>query len=274
MEPFFFKSVKGHLFGNYFPPNPEVADLGDLVFCPPFAEELNRSRHMIARQTRALNQLGYGVLLLDLYGTGDSEGTYGETDWQTWLGDLQAAVDWIKSRNHHFSGFWAMRTGALLAADFTANSDTLCPLILFWQPVTNGRNFVGQFLRIRLAGEFTGGSEPQVTSKDLTTALERGETLEIAGYDLTPDIASSLGGLSLANISLPPETTVCWTETSLKEEAEISPGSRKVTEKWAAEGVEVNSAAVRDIQFWALQEPEWADSFIERTAGLIREVQQ
>ena len=270
MEPFFFKSVKGHLFGNYFPPSSEVASQGDLIFCPPFAEELNRSRHMIARQARWLARQGYGVLLVDLFGTGDSEGTYGETDWQTWLADLGTAVDWVKSQGRAFTGLWAMRTGALLAADFVAKANAPCPLILFWQPVTNGKNFIGQFLRIKLAGEFTGGNGQQaLTSKDLTEALGRGETLEIAGYDLTPDIANSLNALSLAKLSLPVETRVKWLEVSLKENPEISPGSRKVLEHWSEQGISCESEAVRDIQFWALQEPEWADCFTKATRELM-----
>ncbi|WP_321389589.1 hydrolase 2, exosortase A system-associated [Emcibacter sp.] len=270
MQPFFLKSVKGHLFGNYFPPSSGVADLGDLVFCPPFAEELNRSRHMISRQARELARQGYGVLLLDLYGTGDSEGTYGDADWRTWLADLQVALDWIKSKDRKFAGYWAMRTGALLAADFIEKTGTPCPLVLFWQPVTNGRNFVGQFLRIKLAGDFTGGNNQQaITSKDLTDALDRGETLEIAGYDLTPDIARSLGALALAKITLPKETQVKWIEISLKEDAEIGPGSKKVLDKWSSDGVNCTSAAVKDVQFWTLQEPEWADSFTKATRKLM-----
>ncbi|MFC7049343.1 hydrolase 2, exosortase A system-associated [Emcibacter nanhaiensis] len=271
MEPFFFKSVKGHLFGNYFPPSKEVAPLGDLIFCPPFAEELNRSRHMIARQARSLAGQGYGVLLLDLFGTGDSEGTYGETAWDTWLADLGAAVAWVNAQGRPFAGLWAKRTGALLAADFIGKTKTPCPLILLWQPVTNGKNFVGQFLRIKLAGEFTGGIGPQaLTSKDLTEALGRGETLEIAGYDLTPDIANSMGELSLAKLTLPAETRVKWIEISLKEDPEIGPGSRKVLEKWTADGVTCESLAVKDIQFWTLQEPEWADGFSEATRKLMK----
>jgi alpha/beta superfamily hydrolase len=40
---------------------------------------MNKARRMAALQARALAALGYGVLLLDLHGCGDSSGDFGDS---------------------------------------------------------------------------------------------------------------------------------------------------------------------------------------------------
>ncbi|MFC6669027.1 hypothetical protein [Marinobacterium aestuariivivens] len=45
-----------------------------VLFLPAFAEEMNLSRAVVARQARMLAECGYFVVLLDYFGTGDSEG--------------------------------------------------------------------------------------------------------------------------------------------------------------------------------------------------------
>jgi hypothetical protein len=47
---------------------------------PPFAEEMNKSRRMIAEVGRRLEGSGVGMLLVDLFGTGDSEGEFAQAD--------------------------------------------------------------------------------------------------------------------------------------------------------------------------------------------------
>jgi hypothetical protein len=74
MHPAFIDGSGGRLFTLYFAPDAAVSARGGLLFIPPFAEELNRSRHMVVKTARALAAAGWGVLLLDLFGTGDSEG--------------------------------------------------------------------------------------------------------------------------------------------------------------------------------------------------------
>jgi hypothetical protein len=64
-EPFFLQGSKGPLFCVYFPP--VATDRGNILFIPPFADEMNRSRSMVAMQARAFAAKGFGTLLIDLY---------------------------------------------------------------------------------------------------------------------------------------------------------------------------------------------------------------
>src|SRR3546814_1526626 len=60
--------------------------------------EMNRSRRMAALQARALAALGIDVLLLDLFGTGDSAGDFRDARWEIWREDAMAAVAWLGAR--------------------------------------------------------------------------------------------------------------------------------------------------------------------------------
>ena len=272
MEPLYIKSVSGNLFALYHTPANPHDIKGHILFIPPFAEELNRSRHMISRQAREFSQAGYAVLILDLYGTGDSEGTYAEATVEIWQQDIQSALSWLKGKSELPITLWAMRTGALIAADFVQQYPDSCQNLILWSPVGNGKKFISQYLRIKLAAEFTGKpGDNQTTMKDLWTDLDNGKIIEIAGYDLTGKLAHGLASLDLATIKLPETIKVNWIETALSDPANLSPASQKIIEKWETKDIPVNAYAVKDKAFWTLQEPEWALDYITQTLKLLHE---
>ena len=78
-EPLFIDRPGGDLFALYHPPR--RAPQGGVVYIPPFAEEMNRSRRMAALQARALAESGWGVLTIDPYGCGDSAGDFADARW-------------------------------------------------------------------------------------------------------------------------------------------------------------------------------------------------
>ncbi len=50
-----------------------------------------------------------------------------------------------------------------------------------WQPVANGKTFLTQFLRLRVAGEMMAGRA--IGTEAMRSQLQNGETLEIGGYE-------------------------------------------------------------------------------------------
>lgn len=273
MHPFFLNGSAGNLFGLYFPPVKDKTHQGDILFIPPFAEELNRSRHMISRQARAFSARGFGVLLIDLYGTGDSQGRFEDARWDIWKNDLLKAIDWLKEHTGHKPRLWAMRTGALLALDLLKAQPDLTERMLLWAPVAKGRNFINQFLRIQLAANMSDGSDTVTasTTQELFEQLNQGQSLEIGGYALTPEMAQSLSSLSLANLYPPSEIKINWLDISLTEQALLSPGSQRIIKHWKERGVNISAKAIKDVPFWSLQEPEWALSLIEESNILTTE---
>ena len=270
MKPFFIKSVSGNIFALYHSPPKEAPFKRSILFIPPFAEELNRSRHMINRQARAFADAGFGVLILDLYGTGDSEGVFGEATLQIWQQDILAAINWLSETSENPPILWAMRSGALIAADFVQHHPDLIEQMILWSPVGNGKKFISQYMRIKLAADVTGNANgSNVTIKELWADLEAGDSIEIAGYDLSPELAKGFSALSLNEIKLPQNIKVKWIETSLSDPAKLSPASSKTVDVWRSDGVQIIDKAVNDIAFWALQEPEWANKYIDQTLSLI-----
>jgi exosortase A-associated hydrolase 2 len=155
VRPAFIDGPAGPLFTLYHPPADGVPDRGDIIFLAPFAEELNRSRHMIARTARRLAANGTGVLLLDLYGTGDSAGSFGEARLALWQDDVRATRHWLEKEGRPEIGLWAMRSGALLLPGLL--NDGFWTQLLLWQPVIAGKSFLSQFLRVGVAAGLTTG---------------------------------------------------------------------------------------------------------------------
>ena len=78
----------------YVQAEPSHGDIrASILFLHPFAEEMHRSRHMVASQARALAGAGYRVMLLDLYGCGDAGGEFTDATWDIWQQDAAYAAE-------------------------------------------------------------------------------------------------------------------------------------------------------------------------------------
>jgi len=180
MEVLFIDGPQGPLFSIFHRANPTFSEAPGLIYVPPFAEEMNCSRRMAALQARRLAAQGFNVLLLDLFGTGDSGGEFRDADWQTWCGDVTAAIAWLAARTGGKVGLWGLRLGALLAAEVASvHPNPVTPLIL-WQPVVTGERYLTQFLRLRLAATLSHGSDRE-TTKDLRARLSQEKLIEEIG---------------------------------------------------------------------------------------------
>ena len=91
-ETMFLTGRAGALYARYQPPRASIRHRADVVIVPPFAEEMNKSRRMFALLAERLATLGVGTALIDLYGTGDSEGDFGDARYDVWLDDMTAMV--------------------------------------------------------------------------------------------------------------------------------------------------------------------------------------
>lgn len=203
---------------------------------------------------------GWGVAIPDLFGTGDSTGDFGDARWDIWLQDIEAAAAWLGAQGRRRQGLWAMRTGALLAAEFLSRKALSGPLLL-WQPVVQGKTFLTQFLRVALAANLITADGTSGSVDDFRGRLGNGESLEIAGYVLHPDLAAALdtARLDLVPQSAPP---IHWLEISSAAPA-LSPGSRRMVAALKDTGVAVAEKGLTGPQFWMMQEPEWADALVE-----------
>ncbi|MBS0507966.1 MAG: hydrolase 2, exosortase A system-associated, partial [Proteobacteria bacterium] len=196
-QAFFLPAERGQRFCLYHPAQ-GGSPRGRVLYLHPFAEELNSTRRMVARQARALAQAGYGVLQMDLLGCGDSSGDFADATWEAWLNDARLAQRWLVEHGGGPLWLWGMRAGALLAVQLAHELQTQqqpCDLLL-WQPVASGQQMLQQFLRLHAAGQWLGSGQSAEASP--AQALAQGLAVHIAGYTLSPALAQGLGQTRLA----------------------------------------------------------------------------
>lgn len=270
MEAFYLDGSKGPLFLIYHAAARARQPRAGLVYIPPFAEEMNRTRRMAALQARRLAELGVDVLLLDPFGTGDSAGEFGDARWETWCDDVGTAIAWLRSRINAEIGLWGVRLGALLAAEVAATQPERIARLILWQPVIAGDRYLTQFLRLRVAATMGDGADREST-KELRARLSSGASLEIAGYELAPALAGSISSRRLQNCmeglgSLP--TT--WLEVTTQEDAALAPPSQQIVNALRERGHQLVAGAVRGEPFWAAQEITLAPNLLQATDALFR----
>lgn len=270
-EPFYLDGAAGPLFCLRFPPAPETKPRGALLYLPPFAEEANRSRRMAVLQARRLAGQGWTVLLLDPFGTGDSAGSFHEARWEVWLGDAEIAATWLTDRHPGSSVvLWGLRLGALLAADLAARDPGRFARLLFWQPVIRGDQFISQFLRLRIAAAMAAGEKE--TGQALRARLADGEILEIAGYELAPELVAAIEALRLeALLASLGGCVIDWLELApAGGEPVLAPASRRLLEGLPGTGGPTpSSQAVPGEPFWTIQEITLAPSLLGATDALL-----
>lgn len=272
MEAIFLPGPAGRLFAIHHPAaaGKRTQPLG-LVYVAPFAEEMNRARRMAALQARRLASLGIDVLLLDLFGTGDSAGEFGEADWGIWRQDVGCALDWLSARIEGDVGLWGLRLGALLSADVAAAQPERIARMVLWQPALSGDRHLTQFLRLHLAANLASSSERQST-KELRTRLISGETLEVAGYRLAPSLARAMSPLKLDDLlQRLPAIPIDWLEVAPADKLSLGSASRDLVETLRQRGNPVVARAVEGDPFWTIQEITSAPELLRATdAALTR----
>lgn len=267
LAPFFLTAPAGRLHCQYVAPL--GAARGGVLYVHPFAEESNKSRRMAIEQARALAAEGWGVLMPDLTGCGDSSGDFGDATWQVWLDDIALARNWLQRELPQPIWFWGLRLGALLAGELLAAEPANVQGLLLWQPVLSGRQQLQQFLRLKSGAEWVAGAAASTTGAALPgplQILESGRSVEVAGYSVHPQLAA---GMSLATLALPPATCrlACF-EVNPNLQPELTPAIRR----WlSTEPTRLNAvvAAVQGPSFWQTQEIEMAPSLIDATTRIF-----
>jgi exosortase A-associated hydrolase 2 len=245
-EAFFLPAAGGERFCIFHPAS--GTPLGSILYVHPFAEEMNKSRRMAALQARAFCARGYNVLQIDLFGCGDSGGDFGEARWALWKDDVRMAHRWLCEHAEAPVHLWGLRLGALLAADCAREVNESFASLLMWQPVISGTQFMTQFLRLRLGSEMLSGAAASSGTEQLRAQLAAGRALEIAGYELAPQLASAIERLDLAALA-PKNVPAHWFEVNA--EGKPSPGLRRAAQACIATGAEVELQAVRGEPFWS-----------------------
>jgi exosortase A-associated hydrolase 2 len=269
-KPVFLEGSRGRLFGLYF--GPQYAPRGAMLYLPPFAEEMNRCRALAAAQARAFAEKGIGCLLLDPYGTGESDGDLEDASWTLWKADALQACDWLKTQTGVNVSLWGLRLGGLLAGELFEGSPDRFERLLLWQPLLSGKQYMTQYLRLRVAWLMERGL-PAETTDGIRQALANGETIEVAGYPITSTLAD---GMDAARFPAQDRAlggkSIHWLENATTGAATLSVGAQQAVGKLEARGAQVSAMTFAGPPLWQLHERDDLSSLVSLTTPLFGEV--
>ena len=261
LEPCFVEGRRGRLFALLRGPTGGSAPF--VLVAPPFGDEMNKSRKMVTELAAALADRGIATLVVDPYGTGDSEGEFREADWRGWVDDLLAAVTWATERGLRLHGLLGVRLGALLAAAVASGLPQPVARAVFWQPVVDGQRFVTQFLRLRVAASLMEDRKETVGA--LRERSQGGETLEVAGYELSPALLEQLDALRLDPAAAVSLGRLTWLEVVRAEGDGPPAAALGVVESLRPELPRVEIGTVVGEPFWTSTEIVRIPALVERS---------
>lgn len=247
----FIEGAKGPIFVLLRKPDGPIR--GCVLVVPPFAEEMNKCRRMVTEVALGLSERGVATLVPDLFGTGDSAGDFVDAGWSEWRGDLERTVDWADHNRIRVTGILAIRLGCALAVE-SARSGGL-PAVsdsVFWQPVLDGRRYLHQFFRMRLAASIMEGSKE--TMAGLRRMLDTDGNVEVAGYRISRALVGELDGVVPPQVLPQSLGAISLLEFSREAEPRSSADALRIQELAAAMGATVSPRVFPGEPFWGSAE--------------------
>lgn len=267
VDPFFITTQSGDLFVSRFfarGTNPDEY----LLIVPPFAEEMNKCRRMMTLIAHRLAAQNLGILIIDLSGTGESWGDFGDARYDRWLDDLTAAHDWIVAQDARLTSVLGIRFGALPALQFARDCES-CRTVLLWQPAVSGKIVMSQFLRLRVAANMMtkDGSGENIAS--LMAAFADGESVEIAGYEVSAELFRSINKLKLTQLAPRDGQHIAWFQVAVMDDSAITPANQRAIDQLTQQGVEIDTRCLRGDAFWSATEITTCDALLDATVAML-----
>lgn len=239
-----------------------------IVFVPPFGEEMNRCRALVATQARSFARSGYSCVLIDFFGTGDSQGQLRNASLPIWKSNIQVTVDALQSESPAPLILWGLRLGGLLALDYAASS-TLSPRdIILWQPVNSPSVYITQVLRQRVASLMVRDLPPE-TTKEIRQRLAAGEDVEVSGYTLAGALVEQIESIDVSAMQGLCAGTIYWLEHVMEAGKEIGVASRRVVDQLSEQGNRIEVRTFCDPPIWQIHERDFAPQLLNLTDGLL-----
>ncbi len=143
MTPFFFGERDRRLYGIFDPAERgQKGRPGAVLMCAPWGPDFMAMHGVLRRLALNLAKGGQNILRFDYFGVGDSAGESDEIDLDGWRGDIEMAIDELKSMAAvQRITVLGVRLGASLAADVSASRSDVNALVL-WDPVVKGEEYL------------------------------------------------------------------------------------------------------------------------------------
>jgi exosortase A-associated hydrolase 2 len=184
-----------------------------------------------------------------------------------WRDDIARASSWSHSQGRAVTAILGIRLGCALAADCVA-SGSLAPVerAVLWQPVFNGERFLAQFLRLRMAANFM--EDKKESLDELRARLRSGQSLEVAGYCLSSELAEELSRLRTEATIGRLARSLHWMEVG-DPEAQTSPATTAVLTQIRASASAIELTRFVGEPFWSTTEIVVIPSLVAATCHAI-----
>ena len=190
-HPFYFGEGAA-IFGVLHRPAASPARGPGWVLCSAFGVERNNSHRLLVEWARELCRHGYPVLRFDYRGTGDSYGRFEDFNAGYHLDDVASAVAELERwTGAPCGGLLGLRLGGSLAALAAARMGGVSRLVL-WEPVTDGRAYRDQLLRVTMANELAHAGVRHWSRDAIHGELAAGGQVLVDGFPLRAAMYNSL----------------------------------------------------------------------------------
>ncbi len=243
MDVFYFGEDSRRLFGALSRPS-GAAHTG-LVICPPFGDEMVCSYARFARWAKELTEAGFAVLRYHAYGTGESDGSGAAFSLEGASNDARTALRRLREHVEvEQAGFFGLRFGAAVAV--LAASSAKPDFAVLWSPIVNLQQYFRELLRLRLTKELVHQQAAQVkiTAKDMIRELEAGRSIDLLGYEVSPDLYRQMS-VRPSWPEQPPAANVLWVARPPEESRAVA-----VAETWRGRGSQVDLRVLAEPVFW------------------------
>ena len=161
-----------------------------VIFVPPFAEEMNRSKRMYVLCARLLADAGIHSLCFDFSGTGDSSGEWGDFDYADWKNNLIDVFQFAKKITSNIS-LVTLRDSALISLNLIKRADIQIDKCVLWDPIDNGDALIRQLVRMKIASAMASDLK-KITTKEVLESIEQSGFLEVGGYHVSADLIDQI----------------------------------------------------------------------------------
>ena len=232
MSAFYFGPPERRLFGLF-----EAAQARSgtaALLCYPYGAEAVRTHRVYRVLSERLTRAGIDVMRFDYFATGDSAGDDTQGDLAGWTQDVIAAHEALVARSSAQRVTWfGARLGATLAAMATRRVGRAPNLLVLWDMVVNGSEYLQELSRRH--GQILDESyDPgQLPWREMSAKGEMLLEREALGFELGAQLRAQLAQLSAATLTAP-RAVRCHLVDQPQREA-----SATLTEKWRRSGLMV-----------------------------------